>query len=306
VTKTSFRDDFMALTKARLSALVVVTTFFGYWAGSLGSGFSWITALHVLFGATLAALASGVFNQLMEVDADALMDRTADRPLPSRRMKPEVAFAIGTVLASLGVIHLGRMVNFEAAAVAALTLAVYLFLYTPLKRRSGWNTVVGAVAGALPPLIGWVGAFGLDTEGFRWELFQRGEAFFLFALLFLWQLPHFFAIHWLHREQYRKGGFVMWAHGDENGRLTSVLALGTTAALMALMFQPWLGGFTHPWFVPLGLLLTGWLLWLALRFRSKAEPTTARKLFFGTLIYLPLILLALVAAWIRKGAPGAS
>lgn len=295
--QVSLKDDFMALTKARLSAMVIVTTFFGYWAGSHENGFSGWTLVHVLFGATLAALASGVFNQLMEVDADAKMKRTEDRPLPSARMKPEVAFVIGIFLAAFGVVHLGRMVNVESAVIAAITLVVYVFIYTPLKRRSGWNTIVGAVSGALPPLIGWAGAFGSDSGAFRWEIFTRGEAYFLFGLLFLWQLPHFFAIHWLHREEYRKGGFVMWAHEDEEGKLTSVLALGSSVLLLALMFQPWWGRFAELWFVPVGALLTGWLVWLAVVFLKNPISDTARKLFFGTLIYLPLVLLALILAW---------
>ena len=161
------RGDFMLLTKARLSALVVVTTAAGYWLHCLLV--DWPGALpwrlvHTIAGTALTAFGASVFNQLMEMDADARMQRTADRPLASRRLQPEVAFVIGALLAGAGIIHLGVKVNTEAAALAGLTLLVYLFVYTPMKRKSVWNTIVGAVSGAIPPVIGWVAVPG-DTAG---------------------------------------------------------------------------------------------------------------------------------------------
>ncbi|MGY8690544.1 MAG: protoheme IX farnesyltransferase, partial [Verrucomicrobiales bacterium] len=196
----------MTLTKARLSALVVVTTLFGYLLGSRGGNFDGWLLLHTLIGTTLCAFAAAAYNQIMEMEADAKMERTADRPLPSRRMSPEFAFVLGWILAAIGIVHLLMRVNLPAASLAAATIAVYIFIYTPLKTRSTTNTLVGAVSGALPPLIGWAAAG---------KALYTPEAVFLFGLLFFWQLPHFLAINWMYRDQYVKGGFVMWSNDDD-------------------------------------------------------------------------------------------
>ena len=154
--------DLVSITKARLSILVVITTLCGYVAATIGGGapFRWGLMTHLLIGTVLAAFGSAVFNQLMEVDADARMTRTSDRPLPARRMPPAFAFVLGWLLAAFGIIHLAMKVNPSAAAFAGATLVSYLFVYTPMKRRSSGNTLIGAVSGALPPLIGWAGGGG--------------------------------------------------------------------------------------------------------------------------------------------------
>ena len=291
------RADFMTLTKARLSALVVVTTFAGYWLAAGRHAFGW-GLFHTLLGTTATAFGSAVFNQLMEMDADARMLRTADRPLPGRRVAPVGAFVMGWLLCAFGIIHLGVKVNTEAAALAGLTLIVYLFVYTPLKRVSALNTLVGAVAGAIPPVIGWVGAAGgmeLTRALLRWDLFVRQEALFLFALLFLWQMPHFIAINWMYREEYIRGGFVMWSSADVSGEKTANRALFWTLSLLPLSVWPPLAGFTSWWFALPAVLVTGYLVKLALVFHRTKERPDARRLFFGTLIYLPVLLAALLA-----------
>ncbi len=222
------RADFMALTKFRLSALVIVTTFFGFWLNSRGGSMNVMLLVHTLVGATLAAFAAAIFNQLMEIEPDARMKRTASRPLPARRVEPGLAFGIAWLLSAFSIMHLVKMVNLESAVLAALTLGVYLFVYTPMKQRSAWNTVVGAVSGALPPLIGWAGAAGEPHAGepaFRMALLLEPGAIYLFLLLFVWQMPHFLAINWMYRDEYRKGGFVMWANDDDSGRKTSFLCV---------------------------------------------------------------------------------
>lgn len=289
----------MVLTKFRLSVLVIVTTFVGFWLGSKGA-LDLRLLLHTLFGSTLAAFGSGVFNQLMEIEPDSRMPRTADRPLPSGRISPSAAFGIGWLLSALALIHLSHMVNIEAAAITALTLAVYLFIYTPLKQQSAVNTLVGAVSGALPPLIGWAGAVGPPKEDapyFRWHSLVEPGAIYLFALLFLWQLPHFLAINWMYRDQYRQGGFVMLANEDEEGSRTSLHALGYAIATLLLMFYPVQQGIVHAWFLVPALPLTGWMCWLAWKFRVHRERAHARKLFFCTLAYLPAVLILTVTAW---------
>ena len=239
------RGDLMTLTKARLSLLVVLTTLAGFCLGRGGSFDVWRLG-HTLFGTLLCAFGAAIFNQLMEVDADARMHRTAGRPLPARRIPPAAAFALGMICSAWGMVHLNATVNIEAAAVAAATLFVYIFVYTPLKRRSSVNTLVGAVAGALPPLIGWVAAAGPQITGFRWGLFTAPQAMFLFALLFLWQMPHFLAINWMYRDEYRRGGFIMWSNDDDSGSKTSALALAFAVLLLPVGALPVATGFAHP------------------------------------------------------------
>ena len=293
--------DLMVLTKFRLSALVIVTTFVGFWLGREGP-LNLSLLLHTLFGSTLAAFGAAVFNQLMEIEPDSKMHRTADRPLPSGRISPSVAFGIGWLLSALSLIHLVRTVNTEAASLTALTLAVYLFVYTPLKQTSVLNTLVGAVSGALPPLIGWAGAAGMspvDAPYYRWELLVQPGAIFLFGLLFLWQMPHFLAINWMYRDEYRRGGFVMWANDDDEGELTSWRSMLFAAATFVFMLYPVVVGIVAWWFLPFAWVLTGWLCLLAWRFFRTRERTAARRLFFCTLIYLPLVLILTTMAWQR-------
>lgn len=286
------RSDLMTLTKFRLSVLVVVTTFVGFWLNR-GSKLDMSLLIHTLIGSTLAAFGASVFNQLMEIEPDKRMKRTADRPLPARRIEPGAAFAMGWLLSAFALIHLAKMVNTEAAVLCAMTLAVYLFIYTPMKQQSAWNTIVGAVSGALPPLIGWAGAVGAQTNQstyFRWELLTSAGAIYLFLLLFLWQLPHFLAINWMYRDEYLKGGFVMWANDDASGGKTSRLALLFSFCTMSLALIPPLSGHTSIWFLPLALLVNSALILFAWKFYKTRDHASARKLFFYTLLYLPLML----------------
>ena len=287
----------MTLTKARLSALVVVTTAAGYALSPTGDFFSWGMA-HTLIGTTLTAFGAAVFNQLMEIEPDAKMHRTSRRPLPGHRVAPVGAFLLGWVLCAVGLIHLGVKVNAESSALAALTLVTYLFIYTPMKLRSPLNTLVGAVSGAIPPVIGWVAAAG--PHGIRpglldWASFVQPQALFLFALLFFWQLPHFLAINWMYREEYIQGGFMMWSNDDPGGAKTARLALQWTLPMLGLCIWPPLAGFTSLWFILPALAATLYLIWLVLVFRRTHERPDARKLFFATLIYLPVMLIALLA-----------
>lgn len=293
-------NDLLTLTKFRLSALVIVTTFVAFWLRAGTQMNVWLL-LHTIIGSSLAAFGAAVFNQLMEIEPDSRMTRTADRPLPAGRISPSVAFGLGWLLSAMGLIHLVHRVNMEAAALTALTLATYLFIYTPLKKQSAVNTLVGAISGALPPLIGWAGAAGFSDKPeayFRWSLLWEPGAIYLFMLLFLWQLPHFLAINWMYRDEYRRGGFVMLANDDELGARTSRHALAWAVAMLLLMFYPVAYGLVKLWlFLPVALLLNAWLCQRALVFQKNPERATARRLFFGTLIYLPVILLITALAW---------
>ena len=282
------RQDLAVLMKVRLNFFVLVTTFFGFILHSRGvEAMNWMKLLHTILGTAAVAFGSAAFNQLMEVDLDARMKRTADRPLPSRRMDPLVAFGIGWVLSAIGIIHLAVQVGNLAAYLAAATLAIYVFVYTPLKRVSSANTLVGAIPGAIPPVIGWVGAGG----SIGWE------AWFLFGLLFFWQLPHFIAINWLCREEYESVGYKMWCNGDLTGRKSGFLSAMFAFMLAAFSLLPAYLGFANLLWTIIGPLLAFLMVALALKFSHDGERTSARKLFFFTLLYLPVALLVLVFAW---------
>lgn len=281
------RQDLAVLMKVRLNFFVLVTTFFGFLLFSRGVGMDWIKLLHTILGTAAAAFGSSAFNQLMEVDLDARMKRTANRPLPSRRMDPLVAFGIGWVLSAIGIIHLAVQVGHLAAYLAAATVAIYVFIYTPLKRFSSVNTLVGAIPGAVPPVIGWVGAGGQVA----WE------AWFLFGLLFFWQLPHFIAINWLCRDEYESVGYKMWSNGDLTGKKSGWLSAMFALCLAVFSLLPAFLGFANLLWTLLGPLLAFVMMGLALKFARDGERASARRLFLFTLLYLPLALLVLVFAW---------
>ena len=285
--RPGLRRDLAVLMKVRLNFFVLVTAFFGFLLASRGGPIEWWKLLHTILGAAAAAFGSAAFNQLMEVDLDARMRRTADRPLPSRRMDPLAAFGIGWVLSAVGIIHLAVKVSDLAAYLTAATVAIYVFVYTPLKRVSSTNTLVGAIPGAIPPVIGWVGAGG----SLGWE------SWFLFGLLFFWQLPHFIAINWLCREEYESVGYRMWSNGDHSGRKSGLLSAFWSLALAGFSFIPTLRGFGGMLWTVTGPLLALVMMALALRFARDGQRTSARKLFFFTLLYLPVVLLLLLFSW---------
>lgn len=282
-------EDLTSLTKARLSFLVVITAVFGYLLATKGTGnFSLSGLFHTTFGSFLAALGAAVFNQIMEVDADSKMSRTADRPLPADRIPRSGAFILGWILSAFGIVHLSMMANFTAGAFAALTLFVYLFIYTPMKRTSTFNTIVGAVAGAFPPLIGWSAGGG--------SIWGAGAAF-LFLLLFFWQLPHFAAINWMYREEYVRGGFVMWSNDDEKGKKTATLALIFSLCLVGVGLFGLLGPGVNL-ACSIGIMAAGgYLSFLSYRFLKSSLRADARRLFFFTLMYLPFVLTLGYLGW---------
>ncbi|MES2996916.1 MAG: heme o synthase [Verrucomicrobiota bacterium] len=286
-SRPGIRHDIAALVKVRLNFFVLITTFFGFILAARGSEIDWMLLVHTLLGTAAAAFGSSAFNQLMEIDLDARMKRTADRPLPSRRMGAVTAFGIGWVLSALGILHLAIQVNHAAAYLAAATIGIYVFVYTPMKRASSLNTLVGAVPGAIPPVIGWMGAGGKPGI----------EAAFLFALLFLWQLPHFVAINWLCREEYEAAGHKMWSNGDVSGKRSAKLCVIFSVVLAAVSILPVIAGFAHWSWGIIGPALALVMAALALKFAKDGLRTSFRKLFLYTLLYLPLALSALFLTW---------
>jgi protoheme IX farnesyltransferase len=277
---------YLQLTKARLSALVLLTTAVGFVMGSRDpAGIDWIRLLLTTVGTALAAGAANALNQLAEMRHDRLMLRTRGRPLPSRAMGTTHALLFAMLSACAGLAVLGLLVNVASAALALVTIVVYVGLYTPLKTRSTLNTVVGAVCGAIPPMIGWVAAAGRLEAG----------AWILGALLFVWQIPHSFALAWLYREDYARGGFVMLPVVDRSGRLTGQVVVLTSLTLLPLALAATLHGLTG-WVYALGATLLGvWVLSFGARLYAQRTDASARRLFLASILYLPALLCLMMA-----------
>jgi protoheme IX farnesyltransferase len=271
--------DLMTLTKARLSLLVIITTFVGFCMAS-GSSLDWLKLFHAVFGTTLAAAAAAVLNQRIETKVDRLMERTRNRPLPAGRIKPSTALLLGAALGLAGVAYLWLTTNAMAAYLAAATIVIYIALYTPLKRRTSLCTIVGAVSGAIPPVIGWTAVHP------TFDL----TAWVLFGILFTWQMPHFLAIAWMYRDEYAQAGFVMLSPADHGGGVTATHSLLYTLALSVITAIPFFAGVNNSIYLIFALLLDGAMLVGALRFLFDRSRPTARLLFFASIIYLPLIL----------------
>lgn len=272
-------NDLMTLTKARLSLLVIMTTFAGFCMASSGL-LDWVALLNVTLGTALAAAAAAVLNQYMESHVDRLMERTKNRPLPAGRMKPSTALVIGVSLAVVGVTWLALTANLLSASLAAATVAIYLFLYTPLKRRTHLCTLLGAVSGAIPPMIGWTAARPSLDLG----------AWVLFGILFTWQMPHFLAIAWMHRDEYAQAGFVMLRRTDLGGCATAMESFLFTIALTAVTLIPFFNGLNNAIYLVGAGLLDGAMLFFAVRFLVLRNRPSARALFFTSIIFLPLVL----------------
>ena len=271
------------LIKMRLTALVMATTLVGYYLGAI-EPLNYALLLHAMLGTFLLAAGAAALNQLLEMQFDSKMDRTESRPLPSGRLHPNVALIFGGACSAAGLILLALKVNLITSLLGALTLASYLFVYTPLKRKTTLNTIIGAIPGALPPLMGWTAATGaVSAEGWA-----------LFAILFFWQLPHFLAIGWLHREDYAKAGFVMLPVVDPDGTRTGRSSVSHTLGLLPISMFPFFLGMSGKTYVIGALILGSFFLSFAIRFSRELNHQNARKLFFASIIYLPL-LLALMA-----------
>lgn len=283
-TRTHLGSDLAELVKARLTLLVLVTTAVGFYLGSPGA-MNWAAAAHAVFGTALCAASAAALNQWWERRLDALMHRTMTRPIPAGRMSPMQALVFGCAFGVSGVIYLVVLANALAASLAAATIIIYIFAYTPLKRRSTTNTLVGAIPGALPPVVGWAAARG-DVQLGPWTLF---------AILYFWQMPHFFAIAWLYRDDYSRAGFWMLSTGDVSGARSGSQAVLFSMFLLMVGGAPAFIRLVHPIYLPIEIALTGGLIAVAMQFLSRHDIAHARRLFLASIIYLPLLLAALVS-----------
>lgn len=282
VFSTAKAADFLELTKPRLVSLVLLSTFVGFFLGSQGPIDA--SLLFVCFlGTGFVAGGSMSLNQWMERGEDARMSRTASRPLPSGRIQPTEAFFFGIALSLLGVLLLYFSVNLSTAVLAILTTLSYLLLYTPLKRKTSLCTIVGAVPGALPPLIGWAAAQGRTSY----------ESWLLFAILFLWQMPHFLAIAWIYRKEYAAAGFRMLSVVDPSGAQVSRQIVLYSLALLPVSLLPATIGMTGTLYffgaLGLGIFFVGQGI-LSL----QNLDTKARSLFRDSILYLTLLLVLMV------------
>lgn len=276
--------DYLELTKPRLSLLSVITTLVGYAAAR--PGWHPIEFWTLVIGTCACAAGVAALNQWMESDTDAVMPRTADRPIPSGKVATGSAFVLGAGLCAGGLGVLFTYTNGPATLFALLTIVSYLAIYTPSKRWSRWSTEIGAVAGAFPPLIGWAAATG-GVTALGW---------ILFAILFLWQIPHFMAIAWMYRKDYGAVNFPMLPVRDAAGGKVAVWSFINSVALAVVCLLPQPLGLASLYYTIITVLLALWFLARAAAFlRSDNRDQTARKLFFTTIGWLPLQLGALVA-----------
>jgi protoheme IX farnesyltransferase len=269
----------VALTKPDVSFLVVMTTLVGYYLGSRGS-LDWLRMSHTVFGTTLVAAGTSALNHYIERASDAFMRRTASRPLPTGQLRPRDAAIFGSALVILGTIYLALVAGPLASGLALFTSVSYLGLYTPLKKRTTFATAVGAIPGAMPPLIGWVAARGSLSK----------EAWILFAIMVLWQFPHFFAIAWMYREDYARAGIKMLPTVDPQGTRTFRQIIGTAIVLLPVSLFPALMGMAGVLYffgaVVLGFMLIQLCLWAS----ASRTNVRAKWLMHATVLHLPLLL----------------
>ena len=276
-------NGYYELTKPRLSFMSVLTAIIGYLAADPSRDFIVLSSL--IIGTSLAAGGAAVLNQWLEREADAKMERTKDRPIPSGQIIPYNALMFGLGLSIFGSYLLYAGANSLSGLLTAITVASYVLLYTPLKKLTTWNTLIGAIPGALPPLIGWAAAEGrISTLGW-----------ILFAVLFLWQMPHFFAIAWTYRKDYQNGGFIMLSNADENGAAVALQSFVFAIALVISTLLPTILGYASLGFGAVAFITGFYILrpaWLFLI--AEDRDASARHLFITSIFYLPALLIPLV------------
>ena len=273
--------DFVELIKPRLVVMILITTAAGFYLGA--QTVDWLRCLHTLIGAGLTAAGVLGLNQYLERDVDAQMKRTQERPLPDGRMNPLEALLVGAVLTGGGMLYLTFIVNVLSGFVISLIMVSYLFLYTPLKRKTSLCTLIGAVPGALPPVVGWVAARGSLT----------GEAWVLFTILFLWQLPHSLAIAYIYREDYAKAGFRLLPVIHPDGASTCRQIVINCVALLGVGLLPALYNIAGSLYFFTALLAGAGFLAVGIYLARARSVKAARYLLYASLLYLPLVFITM-------------
>jgi heme o synthase len=281
-------SSYWELTKPEVNFLIAMATLAAFCLGSPKpfGHFPWLLLLNTLLGTVLVASGAGALNQLIERKFDAQMRRTARRPIAAGRIEPIQALIFGSLLSLAGTIYLACAVQPTASLLALLTLSAYLFLYTPLKRRTPWCTLAGAFPGAMPVLIGYVAATGrLDSQ-----------AWLLYSILFLWQFPHFMAIAWMYREDYARAGYEVLPPGTKKARFMGWQSVLPALALVSVAFAPMALRHANPVFVTGTLMLSLSFIYFAARLALIRSSQSARRLLLASILYLPLTLLLVVLA----------
>jgi len=279
IASCSVLVDYWELTKPEINFLIAITTAAGFWMGTAAAPprFPWIAFLHALVGTVLVACGAATLNQLIEVRWDAQMRRTARRPLASGRIAPWQALWFGVLLSIFGVVYLAVSTNALACLLAALTLLSYLLLYTPLKRITPLCTLVGAIPGAAPPLIGWAAARGrLDPP-----------AWVLFAIVFLWQFPHFMSIAWMYREDYGRAGYLVLPASKLREHFVAWQSLLPTLGLLAIVSG--VSGQSGIVYFAGAFVVGAFFLYYSARFALQRSVASARQLLFASILYLPVV-----------------
>jgi len=275
--------DFVSLMKPEITFLVVISALAGFMLGSRGQFDGW-TLFWAILGIAFSSAGGAALNHYRERDLDRLMRRTSSRPLPAGRIRPEHAkwYAYGLIMVGLGI--LCPLTNPLTGVLAAIAVSLYVFVYTPLKRVTGFNTLLGTLPGALPALGGWTAATGSMDMG-RWVIF---------LVLVFWQMPHFMSLAWMYRKDYGRAGFVMWTVRDETGRLTSSLTLGFTVLMILASLAPFMLSLSGPVYVAGATGLGFWFLIPVIRFVRNHSVQNARSVLKASVIYIPVLLLFIV------------
>jgi protoheme IX farnesyltransferase len=274
--------DYLELSKSRIVLMVLITTAAGYLFAAKHIDVK--VLINTLAGTALVAAGTNALNQYVEREHDAKMRRTRLRPLPAGRIAPRDALLFASAIAVIGTVYLGLAVNWTTALLGAFTLTSYIFVYTPLKRMSTACTVIGAIPGAIPPLMGWTAATGSLALG----------GWIVFAILFFWQLPHFMAISWMYREDYGRAGFRMLAVEDADGAATARSAIGYSIALLAVSVLPPLFGLGSVAYSVAAALCGVAILAASVVFRFERSNRNARRLFMMSNLYLVVVMVLLV------------
>lgn len=281
-----FREKLAAyfeLTKPRIAFMLVLTSAAGFYLGSAG-GFNAGLFFNAMLGITLLAFGVATLNQYIERNIDTLMERTAKRPLPSGRLTPLEALIFGTVLCAVAEVYLLFLVNGLTALLGLTVIVGYVLLYTPLKTRTTASTAIGALPGAMPPLMGWTAASGNITLG----------AWALFVLLFLWQFPHFLAIASMYKDQYAKAGILMLPVVEKDGRITARQIVLFTVMLLPVSLAPFFLNFAGMFYLAGAVLLGIWFLWTSVAAARAKTVEKSRKLLLVSVLYLPAIFALMV------------
>jgi heme o synthase len=290
LARSSVLFDYWSLTKPEVNFLIAITAGAGFWMGAPASfaHFPWTSLFHTLVGTVLVASGAATLNQLIELRFDAQMRRTARRPLVSRRIEPFHALCFGILLSVVGAMYLAVTTNTLAAVLAILALLSYLFLYTPLKRETPLCMLIGAFPGAAPPLIGWAAARGrLDAN-----------AWLLFAIVFLWQFPHFMSIAWIYREDYARAGYFVLPAGAARERLVAWQTSLPALALLGVALVPAIRGEAGIAYLAGALILGAVFFFYSARFALRISTVSARQLLTASIVYLPVLFALLV--WDKK------